>query len=137
MNNVQVGQPGPDGVLFGTRKAALNNNLAQAYAQGDPRAAMKPYDRAGMSRGAGQMAQGGIDATQKMSQGIADAYTQDAQVGAYNAANAFANQQGQQQFALQQAALQQQDAYAQAMAQLQRKQQSMNFVSSLLGGLLR
>ena len=137
MNYVNYGQPAVPGIAADKRKAALNNNLAQAYAQGDPRAAMKQYDRGGMSRGAGQMAQAGSDAAQRMAQGVADAYSQDTQVGAANAANEFTNQQAQQQFALQQAALQQQDAYAQAMANLQRRQQSMNFVSGLLGGLLK
>jgi L-asparaginase/Glu-tRNA(Gln) amidotransferase subunit D len=90
-----------------------------------------------MSRGAGQWQQAGIDAAQKMAQGVADAYSQDTQTAGYNAQNSLAGQQAQEQYAQQVGALQQQDSYAQAMAALQRKQQSLNFASSLLGGLLR
>lgn len=137
MNTVNLGQSPVPGIPDATRRKVFENNYANAVAQGDPRYAVKQYDRGGMSRAAGQWQQAGIDAAKNMSQGIADAYTQDTQAAAYNSQNQLAGNQAQEQYALQLGALQQQNSYAQAMAALQRKQQSMNFVSSLLGGLLR
>lgn len=137
MNNVQVGQKYPSGIADTNRKALLNNNYAMALAAGDPRYSAKDYDRPGMSRGGGQWQQAGIDAAQKMAQGVADAYAQDTQAAGFNANTQLAGQQAQEQYAQQLGALQQQDSYSQAMAALQRKQQSLNFASSLLGGLLR
>ena len=137
MNNVYLNQPPVPGVSDATRRAAFNNNYAMAVAAGDPRFNAKQYDRAGMSRGGGQWQQAGVAGAQKMASGIADAYSQDAQTAAYNANNQLAGQQSQEQYAQQLAALQQQNAYAQAMAAMQRRQQSMNFVSGLLGGLLK
>ncbi len=137
MNKVTLGQSPVPGVPDATRRKVFENNYANAVAQGDPNYAVKKYDRGGMSRAGGQWQQAGIDSAQKMAGGIADAYSQDTQAAAFNAQNQLAGNQAQEQYALQLGALQQQSAYAQAMAQLQRKQQSMNFVSSLLGGLLR
>ena|GEM_PF-1726447 len=137
MNNVAVNQPPVPGITDQSRRSVFNNNYAQALAAGDPRANVKQYDRGGISRGAGQWQQAGIDAAQKMASGLADAYSQDTQAAAYNSQNQLAQQQAQQQYALQLGALQQQDAYAQAMANLQRRQQSLSMVGNLLGGLLR
>lgn len=137
MNNVYLTQTPTPGISPDARKKAFENNYAQAVASGDPRMAVKQYDRGGISRGKGQWQQAGADAAQKLASGVADAYGQDAQVANYNAQNALAGQQAQEQYALQLGALQQQSAYAQAMANLQRRQQSMNFASSLLGGLLK
>jgi len=137
LNNVAVNQPPVPGITDQSRRSVFNNNYAQALAAGDPRANVKQYDRGGISRGAGQWQQAGIDAAQKMASGLADAYSQDTQAAAYNSQNQLAQQQAQQQYALQLGALQQQDAYAQAMANLQRRQQSLSMVGNLLGGLLR
>lgn len=137
MNRVTLGQSPVPGIPDATRRKVFENNYANAVAQGDPRYAMKQYDRGGLSRGGAQRQQAGIDSAQRMASGVADAYQQDTQAASFNAQNQLANNQAQEQYALQLGALQQQNAYAQAMAQLQRQQQSMNFVSSLLGGLLR
>lgn len=137
MNNVTLGQGSVPGIPDQARRTVFNNNYANALAAGDPRYNVKQYDRGGVSRGGGQWQQAGIDAAQKMASGIADAYGQDTQSAAFNAQNKLAGETAQQQYALQLGALQQQNAYAQAMANLQRQQQGMNMVTSLLGGLLR
>lgn len=137
MNKVELGQSPVPGISEQARRSVFNNSYAKALAEGDPNYSVKQYDRGGVSRGGGQWQQAGIDAARKMADGIAQAYSQDTQAAAYNAQNQLAGQTAQQQYALQLGALQQQDAYAQAMANLQRRQQSMNLATTLLGGLLR
>lgn len=131
MNKVYSNQTPPKGILPGTQTAALNNQLAMAMASGDPRMALKKYDRPGFSRGGAQMNQAGIDAAQNLTQGISDAYSQDLQTNAYNSQNALQGQQGQEQFGQALAGLQQQNNYANQMAALQRQ----NTMLGLLGGL--
>lgn len=137
MNKVDLGQSPVPGISDQARRSVFNNSYAKALAEGDPNYNVKKYDRGGVSRGGGQWQQAGIDAARKMADGIAQAYSQDTQTSAYNAQNQLAGQTAQQQYALQLGALQQQDAYAQAMANLQRRQQTMNLATTLLGGLLR
>lgn len=110
-----------------------SNKYATAMASGDTRFNAKQYDRPGMSRGAGQWNQAGIDAAQKMAAGIADAYTQKLQDQQYNANAALSDQQQREQYSQQLGALQQQNNYASRMAALQRQGAVMN----LLGGLMR
>jgi hypothetical protein len=136
LNNVNLTQTPPAGLSPQQRHAQFNNNLATAMASGDPRFNAKQYDRGGLSRGAGQWNQAGIDAAQNMSNGISDAYTQDLQNNAYNATTALQGQQAQEAYGQALGGLQQQNAYANQMAQLQRQNMATNFASSLLGGLL-
>jgi hypothetical protein len=119
------------------RQAAFNNAYASAVASGDPRFNAKAYDRAGLSRAGGQWNQAGIDGAAKMSEGIANAYSQDLQNNQYNSATALQGQQAQESNALALNALQQQNNYANQMAALQRQGMAMNLASSLLGGLMR
>lgn len=119
------------------RAAALNNSYAAALAAGDPRFNAKSYDRAGLSRGAGQWNQAGIDGAGKMVQGIADAYSQDLQNNQYNSTAALQGQQSQEANAIATGSLQQQNNYANQLAALQRQGMVMNLASSILGGLLR
>lgn len=135
MNAVTLNQTPPTGLTPDATRAALNNNLAWAYASGDPRMAMKEYDRPGMSRGAAQRNQAGIDSARTMSEGIADAYRQDMQSRAYNANVGLQGQRGQEQFAQALAALQEQNNYANQMAALQRQQASMGLLGGLMKGL--
>lgn len=115
----------------------FNNQYASAISQGDPRLQMKQMDRGGMSRGAGQMSQAGIQGAQKMAQGIADAYSAQQTAQDYNTAYSMQDKQSDamQQLALQ--ALQQQQQYNNQMAAQQRQNSAMNFATSLLGGLLQ
>ena len=137
MNQVQQYSPVPVGYPQQQMQAALNNQYAQALASGDPRYQMKRLDRAGISRGMGQMNQAGINAAQDMANGIAQTYSSDLQNNQYNANVALQGQQQRESNALALGALQQQNNYANQMAQLQRQQTAMNFASSLLGGLLK
>lgn len=119
------------------RAALRNNNYAAALAAGDPRFNAKKYDRAGLSRGAGQWNQAGIDSAAKMVDGIADAYSQDVAANQFAASAGLQSQQGQQSGQLAVDSIQQQNTYANQLAALQRQGMAMNLASSLLGGLLR
>lgn len=114
-----------------------NNDYASAVAMGDPRLQLKQMDRGGMSRGAGQMSNAGMQGAQKMADGIASAYSNRQQAQDYNNAYAMQNQQSD---ATQQQALQgllQQQQYNNQMAAQQRNNSAMNFATSILGGLLQ
>ena len=135
-NNIQLydsfTRPDPN-----ARRKLRANNLATAYASGSPRDAMKTYDRPGMSRGRAQENQAGIDSARQMAEGVRDAYAQDDQIAAAEAAGNLRQATAQEQYANQLSALQQQEAYARQMAMLNARQQSLNFATGLLGGLLR
>ena len=117
-------------------QASFNNMHARAMAEGDPRQAVKQYDRAGLSRGAGLWNQAGIDAANKMAPGVADAYNTALQQSAANESTQMQGQAQREQQANALGALQENDAYAQQLAALQRQQSSNNLVTSVLGGLL-
>lgn len=108
------------------------NTLASAYASADPRFTAKKYDRAGLSRGAGQMNQAGIDAARNLANGIADAYTQQLQDMKYNASTGLQDQQVREEASQQLGALQQQRQYANQMSALQRQGSVMNLLTGLL-----
>lgn len=86
----------------------MNNQLASAYASGDPLYNLKQYDRPGVSRGKGTMAQAGIDASRSLAQGIADAYTAGNQYAISQADRNLEQEVQDEQFGQQAAALQQQ-----------------------------
>lgn len=119
-----------------TRRAFFNNQLATAYASGDPRYTMKQYDRPGLSRGAGQMSQAGVDASRSLAEGISNAYSASNQYALAQANRNLEQEAMDEQFGQQAAALQQQRNYAQQMARLNAKQQQLGIVNGLLGGLL-
>lgn len=137
MNQVSLYHTPPAGYPNQAIASQLNNQLATAYAYGDPRFTVKQYDRPGMSRGAGQWNQAGIDSASNVVKGVSDAYSQNIQTNAYNANVGLQGQQNQEQFAQALGALQQQNAYAAQMAALQQQQAVMGMYSGLLGGLLR
>jgi hypothetical protein len=118
----------PKGYTPRQQSGKFNNAMAQAYAAGDPRYQMKRLDRAGISRGAAQRNQAGIAGAQEMADGMAAAYTQSLDDQAYNATTDLNSQVGQEQFARALGSLQQQNAYANQMAGLQR----MNLLMGLL-----
>ena len=117
--------------------ASFNNDYASAIAMGDPRLQVKQMDRGGMSRGAGQMSNAGMQGAQKMADGIAQAYSTKQQAQDYNNAYTLQNQQADasQQQSLQALLLQHQ--YNNQMAAQQRQNSAMNFATSILGGLLQ
>ncbi len=135
-NNVNTTALLPAALAERNMQANFNNLHARAMAEGDPRQAVKQYDRAGLSRGAGLWNQAGIDAANKMAPGVASAYTDRL---AQDTANESMQMQGQaqrEQQAQALGALQENNAYAQQLAALQRQQSSNNLVTSILGGLL-
>ena len=109
------------------------NAYAQAIASSDPRYTVKQYDRGGISRGGSQAQQAGIDAAQNFTQGMADAYAKQADAAAYNAQLALADQQQRESTGQALNAFNANEAYANAMAQLQAEQVGMG----MLGGLMR
>lgn len=119
-----------------TSHAAFNNQYASAAAEGDPRYQMKTLDRGGLSRGAGQVNQAGMQGAMKMADGIASAYSGKTANQQYNAGQAQQAQQANDVYSQSMAALQQQQQYSAALAKLQQTNSSLNFASSLLGGLL-
>ena len=135
-SSITVNQPTPTGYKPQTTQAVFNNNYANAMASGDPRFNVKPYDRGGLSRGGAQWGQAGIEGSQKLASGIAEAYSQKAADSASNANTQLQGDQSQAAYAQQLAGMQQQQQNNNAMLALQRQQQQMNFVNSLLGGLL-
>lgn len=132
MNQVNVNTPLPTLLQNQSLQAQFNNQMAQAYAMGDPRFNLKQYDRPGFSRGAAQMNQAGIDAAKNLSEGIAQAYSGNLQNQQYNALAGLQARQAQEQTAQALGALNQQNAYANQMAAIQRQNQ----IFGLLGGLL-
>lgn len=114
-----------------------NNDFANAVALGDPRLQMKQMDRGGMSRGAAQMSNAGMQGAQKMASGIANAYSNKQQAQDYNSSFSMQNQQADatQKLALQ--GLLQQQQYNNQLAAQQRQNSALNFATSLLGGLLQ
>lgn len=108
------------------------NSMAQAYASADPRFNAKQYDRAGMSRGAGQWNQAGIAAANNLAAGVADAYSQQLQDRQFNATTGLQDQQVREDTSQQLGALQQQRNYANQMAALQRQGSMMNLLTGLL-----
>jgi hypothetical protein len=137
VNSVQLESQLPTGLSAQQMRAQMNNQYAQALAAGDPRYQMKQLDRPGLSRGRAQMNQAGINAAQQVSEGIAQAYSQDLQNRQYNANLSLGAQSARESQAQALGGLQQQNNYANQMAALQRQQMGMNLVSSLLGGLLK
>jgi hypothetical protein len=136
MNKVNITKPLPLGVPASATRAQMNNNVANAIAAGDPRMNMKTYDRPGMSRGRAAVNQAGIDSAQRMSERMAQAYEQDLRNRQADSQFSLQSQTSQEQNAQALGALNQQNAYANQLASLQRQQAGMNLFSSLLGGLL-
>jgi hypothetical protein len=131
VNSVYLNQSSP----FTASKmptASFSNDMAQALAAGDPRYQMKQYDRAGFSRGAAQRNQAGIDAAQDMATGVARAYQNAMQSANTDAMNALQWNAGQEQYAQTLGALQQQNAYSNQAALLQRQQAVMGLLKGLM-----
>ena len=120
MNQVQLYQPPYPQYGYAPQPGPIAGDIAKAHAAGDFRHNMKQFDRAGMSRGAGQSQQAGIQASKQMADGIADAYGRQATDAVTYGNEALAAEQGQEQYSQALGALQQQSAYANAMAQLQQ-----------------
>lgn len=106
------------------------SGMARATASADPRFHMKQYDRAGVSRGKGQMHQAGISAAQNYQAGMQDVFNDQLQQQGQNASAMLGLDMGEEQYGQALGALNSQAAYAQQMANLQRQGALMG----LLGG---
>jgi hypothetical protein len=124
-------------IPYQTSRALFNNQYAQAAIEGDPRFQAKQMDRGGVSRGAGTQSQAGIQGASKLAEGVAEAYKQRAQANQYNVGQALQIQQANDLQSQAMTALQQQQAYQDAMARTQKRNMGMDFATSILGGLLR
>lgn len=133
MNQVQTAAPLPAALSAQAMQAQMNNQMAQAYAMGDPRFNLKQYDRPGFSRGAGQMNQAGIDAAKNITEGVAQAYSGNLANQQSNALTGLQANAAQEQNSQALGALNQQNAYANQMAALQRQNQIMGLLGGLLG----
>lgn len=129
MNRVQIDLPTPK---YESSPSQFNNQYAAALAMGDPRMAAKQYDRAGLSRGRAQWNQAGIDAAQKMADGVAEAYGTQLANNVYNSNAQLQSQQANEAYGQALGGLNQQSAYANQMAALQRQGTVMNLLSGLL-----
>lgn len=126
--NISTNVPQIPGMPSALTRAAFNQQLAQAHAASDPRYNMKPMDRAGFSRGNAQNSMAGISSAQNLAEGVAKAYggqLQDEQMNAN-----LGNQAASEGAGLALNAISQQQAYANALAALQRQ----GALSGLLNG---
>jgi hypothetical protein len=137
MNQVAFTQPVARGVSPDVRRKAFNTAEATALAAADPRYTLKQLDRAGFSRGQGQMNQAGIEAARNLSGGMSAANMQALDLGSYNANLALQADAAREQSAQALGGLQSQNAYANQMDALQRQQMMNNLFTGILGGLLR
>ena len=117
-------------------QAAFDNAMAKAQASADPRFNMKQMDRSGISRGQGTRAQAGIQAAQSLADGVSQAYQIPAQDAVTDAGNNLQYQQSTENFGLGAGSIGMQNDYANALAALQRQQNSMNFQGNVLSGLM-
>lgn len=136
MNNVTLHRSPAPGIPQAAIDEQFNKQMARALAAGDPRHSVKQYDRGGLSRGAAQWNQAGIDSAQKLSEGVADAYSNRIDAQAYNANAQLQGQVGQERYAQALGGLQQQNAYAEQLAALQQQQAVLGMYGGLLRGLM-
>lgn len=137
MNRVEINSKLPTGLTQEQLQKDLNSRYSRALAMGDPRFNMKQLDRGGLSRGAAQRNQAGIDAAQNVANGVAEAYGNDLQNRMYNSNILLQGQSALENQAQALGGLQQQNNYANQMAALQRQRMGFDLFSSLLGGLFR
>lgn len=119
MNRVLLQQPQLPGYDY-SPPALFNNQVANAQAASDRRYNQKQLDRPGMSRGAGSAYHAGIAGSQALADGIAAAYSNQADDAVARATGGLAAERGQEEYAQALGAIQQQNAYANAMSGLQR-----------------
>ena len=121
--NVQFHKPEVPSYGYTFGPAMFNQNMAQAKAAGDTRFQAKQLDRAGMSRGRGQMQQAENQGAAAMAQGIAQAYGQQNQDDALLAGLSMDAETDQERQAQQFAAI-----------NTQRQNQYLGLLSGLFNG---
>ena len=118
------------------QQGVFNTAVAQAQASADPRFNMKAMDRSGVSRSAGTLATGGIQAADSLASGIAAAYGQRDADAASDANNELQYQTNQENFGQGAYGIAMQNDYANALAALQRTQNTLQYQGNALGGLV-
>jgi len=131
---VTLPQPG-NPYTYSSRQtdAAANYAQAQAHRQGDPRAANKAYQRAGLSSSKGTQAAGAADASQAYAANMAAA--EQARMGdAYANANVTLNSDAMRnQFGQALAGLSEEAAQMQYMQNMRNMQNATSFMGNLFG----
>ena len=110
--------------------------MADAGAAGDLGGQIKPYDRAGLSRGSAQKSQAGVRGAQALADGVADAYRVPATDAAQNSQSNLQYQVNNENYNQGLTAIAQQDAYSRALDALSRQQTQASFAGNALSGLL-
>ena len=118
------------------QQGVFNTAVAKAQASADPRFNMKAMDRNGVSRSAGTLATGGIQAADSLASGIAAAYGQRDADAVTDANNELQYQTNQENFGQGAYGVAMQNDYANALAALQRTQNTLQYQGNALGGLL-
>jgi hypothetical protein len=118
------------------KQGTFNTAVAKAQASADPRFNMKAMDRNGVSRSAGTAATAGIQAAENLAAGIAAAYGQRDADAVADANNTLQFQANQENFGLGVAGIAAQNDYANALAALQRTQNTLQYQGNALGGLV-
>lgn len=116
--------------------AEANYRKAMAVASADPRFNVKPYDRASVSRGAGQYSYAAAKGAQQYADGIAGAEMSRMQDAYSNAGQLLGEQARQQEFGMALAGLQEQQGQEAYMNNLRRRQRSMDFAGNVFGQIL-
>lgn len=91
-------QPPTTGFSQRQSNASANNSQAKAFASSDPRYTAKAFDKAGFSRGRGQMSQGAAKGAEAFANNMAQAQETRLQDQSYNAQQQLDNQNRNQQF---------------------------------------
>lgn len=129
MNTISTATPIPK--ITG-QQSVFNNDMAKAYASGDPRFNAKQYDRPGFSRGGAQWNQAGIDAANNMTGGVSQAYGNLLQNNSAAAGTELQGAANNAQFGQALSGLAQQNAYQQSMSNLTKQQQTIGMLGMLL-----
>lgn len=130
MNQVDLYQQRPRGFDQRQTGAEANYHQAMAHASADPRFTAKKFDRAGVSRGAGQYSYGAAQGAQDYSQHMAQAEAARMNDAYANANWNLAEQDRQQQFGSALAGLHEQNQQAAYMHQLGQQGRAMDFMGN-------
>lgn len=131
MNSVKLHtQPNPYQFSQQQTAAAQNNAQAGAFQAADPHFSAKQYQRAGISSGKGQQYLGAAQGAQAYAAGMAGAQQAGMQDAYSNANLRLQDETQRNQFGMALANLQEQNAQANYMNQLQSQQQALGFMGN-------
>lgn len=135
-NQVQLGtRPNPHSYSPQQTDASYNWNRAQAVQKADPRFNAKPYQRAGLSSSKGTASAGAASAGAAYAQGMAGAEAARMQDAYANANMRLADQVERDRYSHALIGLQEQNAQANWMNDMQTMQNAQGFMGSMMGGM--